>query len=75
MTITFFGQLKDMTQHQHIELNDINDTDELQQHLYSSYPALQNQKFVIAVNKNITKEKTTLNNDAEIALLPPFSGG
>ena len=39
------------------------------------YPALKNHTFKIAVNKKITENKTILNNDDEIALLPAFSGG
>ena len=43
--------------------------------LVSKHPPLKNHKFKIAVNKKITEDETILNNDDEIALLPPFSGG
>ena len=43
--------------------------------LKSKHPALKNHKFTIAVNKKISEHETILNNEDEMALLPPFSGG
>jgi sulfur-carrier protein len=51
------------------------DTDELQRLLEKQYPGLQDRKFAIAVNHEIVSVNTALSEDAEVALLPPSSGG
>ena len=43
--------------------------------LQLKYPGLLQAKYAIAVNKQIIQHKTALQQDAEVALLPPFSGG
>ncbi len=73
--IILFGQLIDITGTDNIILNDISDTDSLLAALTKKYPAFSNTKFVIAVDKKIIVDNTALNNNTDIALLPPFSGG
>lgn len=46
----------------------------LKELLQQSFPALQTQSFTIAVNREINYTGT-LTEQAEIALLPPYSGG
>jgi molybdopterin converting factor small subunit len=75
MTIKVFGQLQDIVGSSLIEVENAADTDELIQQLQLKYPALKISKYKVAVNKNIVQSNTALQQDAEIALLPPFSGG
>jgi len=75
MNIKVFGQLYDIIGTNSFEMDDVANTDELIQDLQSKYPVLKNVKFKVAVNRNIIQSNTTLQRDAEIALLPPFSGG
>ncbi len=75
MTVKIFGQLGDIIGTNLIQVNDIVNTTELVTNLQSKYPALKNAKYKIAVNRNIIQSNTTLQHDAEVALLPPFSGG
>lgn len=75
MTIKIFGQLVDIMGSNSFEVADINNTDELINDLQSKYPALKNSKYNIAVNRNIIQANTILKPGAEVALLPPFSGG
>lgn len=75
MRIKVFGQLVDLIGRNCIEVIDVNDTDKLIQQLQSKYPLLKNSKYKVAVNRNIIQSNTILKQDAEIALLPPFSGG
>lgn len=75
MTIKIFGQLNDIVESNLIQMNNVADTDELLQQLQLKYPDLINAKFKIAVNRSIIQSNTILQQDAEIALLPPFSGG
>jgi molybdopterin converting factor small subunit len=75
MTIKVFGQLQDIVGSSLIEVENAADTDELIQQLHLKYPAFKISKYKVAVNKNIVQSNTALQQDAEIALLPPFSGG
>lgn len=75
MTIKVFGQLCDIVGSNLFEIGDVADTDELLQQLQAEYPALKNSKYTIAVNRNLIQLNTPLQKDAEVALLPPFSGG
>ena len=75
MIIKIFGQLNDIVGSNSIILEDAASTDELIQKLQTKYPALKNSKYKIAVNRNIIQTNTALQQDAEVALLPPFSGG
>ena len=74
MNINIFGQLTDITSG-NIELNNIVDTNNLISVLNKNYPQLITAKYVIAVDKKVITENTILNNQSNIALLPPFSGG
>ncbi len=75
MNIKIFGQLVDIIGSSAISINDIADTENLISMLQSEYPPLRTSKYKIAVNRNIIQSNTALQPDAEIALLPPFSGG
>jgi molybdopterin synthase sulfur carrier subunit len=58
-----------------LELEYMPDTEVLLGYLYQQYPDLQHAKFSIALNKKMTVGKTLIPLGAEVALLPPFSGG
>ncbi len=75
MKIKVFGQLVDLIGSNDFEIADVNNTDSLIQQLQLQFPALKNSKYKVAVNRNIIQSNTILKQDAEIALLPPFSGG
>ncbi len=75
INVLLFGQLVDITGSATITLKDVRDTNELIQQLHSFYPALKNMKYAIAVNKQIISGNIRLDNNIEVALLPPFSGG
>ena len=75
MRVKVFGQLSDIIGSNSFEINNINNTDELINNLQTKYPALMNVKYKIAVNLNVIQSNTALQQDAEVALLPPFSGG
>jgi molybdopterin converting factor small subunit len=72
--IILFGKLADIAGNS-VSLDDVADTDSLVIALHKNYPALANAKYVIAVDKQIIKENTGVNNNSTVALLPPFSGG
>jgi len=75
MDIKAFGQLTDIFKKEIISIEGVKDINELKEKLIKSFPALSQKSFVIAVNKQIIHNNVLLNEDAEVALLPPFSGG
>jgi hypothetical protein len=73
--VRIFGQLEDITSTPTVLIKKVGDTDSLQEELFMTYPALKEKKFSIAVNQNIIHQNTMLDDNAQVALLPPFSGG
>lgn len=74
LKIIMFGRLADIAGNS-ISVSEVGDTDSLVTMLHKNFPALAETKYVIAVNKQVIKENTVLNNESIVALLPPFSGG
>lgn len=56
-------------------LHDVADTDQLTHALHALYPAMENTKYAIAVEKQIIAGNTVLANNDTVAILSPFSGG
>jgi sulfur-carrier protein len=74
LKVILFGKLADIAGTA-VSVTDVPDTDSLVTILHNDYPALANTKYIIAVDKQIIRGKTLLNNNSVVALLPPFSGG
>jgi molybdopterin synthase sulfur carrier subunit len=74
VNIIIFGRLTDIAGSS-LALENIADTNSLIKELHILYPALADAKYIIAVNKKVVNENTTLNENSIVALLPPFSGG
>ena len=72
--IILFGKLADIAGDA-VTVDNVADTDGLVNSLNKRYPELATAKYVIAVDKQVIKENTVLNNKSTVALLPPFSGG
>jgi sulfur-carrier protein len=75
MNIFLFGQLADAAGTRTLQVDDQPDTDQLIRHLQVICPSLHGLVYNVAVNRDIIHSKTVLAPDAEIALLPPYSGG
>ena len=75
MKILFFGALTDITQTTAMTLDGIADTDALEGVLQQQFPALLHSTYFLAVNLQMIRQNTVLNNEDEVALMPPFSGG
>jgi molybdopterin converting factor small subunit len=75
ISVLFFGQLADITGTSCIRLSGVKDTETLDRLLRERYPLLEQRSYRIAVNRRMTAEKMALEENAEVALLPPFSGG
>lgn len=70
-----FGIVAEKTGTSNLTIQFVDDTDKLYSLLLKKYPQLEGVKFVLAVNRQIVHQNTSLNQNDEIALLPPFSGG
>jgi molybdopterin synthase sulfur carrier subunit len=72
--ILFFGKLAEIAGTETV-VTQAASTDELLAILHQQYPALAEQKYLIAVNKQMITVNTILTDSSVVALLPPFSGG
>ena len=75
VNLILFGQLKDIAGAQHLEFENVSDLSDLKSAMNAKYPALKHAEFIVAVNKKIVHGNIRLEDNAEIALLPPYSGG
>jgi len=77
MKVLFFGKLKDITGTHISEVKGITTLSMLKEKLFNEYPELEGEVFVFSVNQEIVSkdEDRELNEEDEVALLPPFAGG
>jgi molybdopterin converting factor small subunit len=75
MKIKFFGILKELLGQEYLEVPFCTSSSELRIYLETQMPAIKNQTFTLAVNREIVTSEHMLKPDDEIACLPPFSGG
>jgi sulfur-carrier protein len=75
VNILTFGKIADITASKTIQLQDITSTATLREKLEATYPALRGMSYKIAIDKKVISTETAIHEGAEIALLPPFSGG
>jgi len=75
LEIISFGKISEFITWQEIEVSEINNTDQLQQYLETSFPKLSGMKYKLAVNQNIIQSNQQLTDNDKVAIMPPFSGG
>ena len=81
MKIKYFAWIKDITnlEEEVINLNQAKNLDELKTYIIKKYPDLKKHmiKEVLrfAINQEYAVNNTTLNEEDEIAIFPPVSGG
>ncbi len=73
--VKLFGLLAEAAGNSFIEIERVNDTDSLREKILSDFPALKNHSFIIAVERQIVGDNTSLKPGDEVVLLPPFAGG
>jgi molybdopterin converting factor subunit 1 len=77
--VHLFARAKDLAEAQsaRIELPDGATVGTLRRHLASAFPKLSGllERSALAVNGEFADDSQTLPRDAEVALLPPVSGG
>lgn len=73
--ILFFGILRETAGKQEMILNDINDSETLQNHLVSLVPGLKDYTYRLAINREFIDSNCVLKEGDIVAVMPPFAGG
>ena len=73
--VLLFGVLADKAGYSSLDFEDVNNLDELIKILKFKYPFGNNTSYAIAVNQSVVKGNIKLNDNDEVALLPPYAGG
>jgi len=76
LKIKYFGMVAEATDKNEEEFIFKNGTvNELAQLLQQTYPKLKALNYKFAINQSIIESNENLNENDEVALLPPFAGG
>ena len=81
MKIKYFAWIKDITnlEEEEINLNEVKNLDELKTYIIKKYPDLKKHMIKeilrFAINQEYAVNNTNLNEEDEIAIFPPVSGG
>ena len=77
--VLYFGVITELTQISKAEFDPIaigfKTSEELLKFLHQKYPLLHHYKFSVAVNGKFITDDVALNDNDELALMPPFAGG
>ncbi len=76
LKVRYFGMITEWagTDSEQVEI-DGNSVSELKTKLIASIPQLETITYQVAINQSIASEATVLNENDEVAILPPFAGG
>ena len=81
MKIKYFAWIKDITnlEEEEVNLNEAKNLDELKTYIIEKYPDLKKHMIKeilrFAINQEYAVNNTNLNEEDEIAIFPPVSGG
>jgi molybdopterin converting factor small subunit len=73
--IKAFGMIAEKIGTSALEMENPGSADALKQQLFERFPELKSLKFSLALDRKMLNSDAKISSGAEIALLPPFSGG
>jgi molybdopterin synthase sulfur carrier subunit len=73
--VLLFGVLADKARCSSLDFENVNDLNELNINLKAKFLFLEKVSYAIAVNQLVVNGNIKLNDNDEIAFLPPFAGG
>jgi sulfur-carrier protein len=73
--IKAFGMVAEKIGSSELAMSNPGNVEELKLQLFEQFPELKSVKFGFSVNKKMVSDNAEIPVGAEIALLPPFSGG
>jgi sulfur-carrier protein len=73
--VLFFGVLSEITGTGIKYYTDVKSVEHLRQRVADDYPEIVHYTFKISLNNDLINGDSELNNDDELAFLPPFAGG
>ena len=73
--VLFFGVLTEVAGTDCRFYEEVYSTGDLMHRITDDYPEMEHYNFRISLNSEFTSEEQKLNDQDEVALLPPFAGG
>jgi sulfur-carrier protein len=73
--VLFFGVLSEVAQTGIKFYDDVKSIEHLKQRITDDFPEIVHYKFKISLNNELINGDKLLNNNDEVAFLPPFAGG
>jgi sulfur-carrier protein len=73
--VLFFGVLSEVAGTDYRHYRGVSSINDLKIRILDEYPEIENYNYRISLNNTIIEGNCILNENDEIALLPPFAGG
>jgi len=78
LIVKYFGVIADLThkkEEQFYVEQGMNSLDQIRLKLEKQYPEIKQVAYAIALNQTVMQQDALVNENDELALLPPFAGG
>lgn len=75
VTIKVFGKISEEIGQTEFSIESPDNVFALIERLNAQFPKIRELKYAIAINRQLAKSSDDIPDGAEVALLPPFSGG
>jgi molybdopterin synthase sulfur carrier subunit len=77
ITLKYFGMIAEALakQEEELSMEKSQTVSDLRDQLEKIYPKLKSIDYRIAVNQSLVESNYSIQQDSEVALLPPFAGG
>ncbi|MFD2037471.1 MoaD/ThiS family protein [Belliella marina] len=75
LTVRVFGRVSEEIGEAEFSIENTGNVSSLRDGIIALYPAIKDLKFAIAINHQLATDSDAVPEGAEVALLPPYSGG